>query len=202
MKSATPATDNYIRHKYASKTLDRKVKNKVELQRELDWPEEPRRAIICLPAGMTDELGGELFENILEGLFSLPVEILILGKGSEKYGKLFTRLTNDMKHRIAIIPNETQNIRMMYAASDMALFLSDALSLPELRECLSYGVVPIAPAHASLERVDPIQESGIAFTYDETNVWHVFASVVRALESQQFPFDWRTIQRHCMESVG
>jgi len=197
-KNITPATDATIAQKYSSNDLEKKVQNKTALQQELGWPSESKQPVLCLPAGMSDELGGELLVEVLPGLLSLPIQILILGKGESKYGELFTKLAQENKHRLAIISNEEKKIHAMYAAADMALFLSDTQNSPDLEACLAYGVVPIAPDSKSLESYDPIQESGYAFTFEKQTVWDCYAAIVRALETHKFPFDWRSIQKNCM----
>ena len=199
MTTFSPAADKAIARAYGVQTLEYKVQNKVSLQEELGWPEEPKRAMLCIPSGVSEQLGGKLLEEVLPGLMELPLQILILGKGSSSYGKMLTELAKEHNHRIAIVPNDEKMIRKMYAASDMALFLSNPAAMPELQQCLSYGVVPVAPSLSKLHDYNPNQESGEAFTYEKQTVWHVFAGIVRALETFKFPFDWRTIQRHCME---
>ncbi|MCF7844552.1 MAG: hypothetical protein K9M03_01860 [Kiritimatiellales bacterium] len=201
MTTISPASDATIPHRYNGKTLENKVKNKTALQKELGWPAESKRMMLCLPAGMTDALGGKLMEEILSGLLTLPVELLIRGKGSAQYGELFTKLAKENSHRIAIIPDKEEAVHAMYAAADAALYFADPAELKELHESLRFGVVPITPDCKDLDAYDPIQESGCAFTYEELNVWHCFAAIVRALETQKFPFDWRTVQRYCMESA-
>ena len=203
MNAFSPSYDNKIARRYSASSLEHKVANKTALQKELGWMAEPKRALVCLPAGMTDQLGGALLEEMLPGILAMPLELLILGKGPAKYGSLFTDLAKNHKHKVAIIPAEEEAIRKMYAAADMALFFKDPSSLPELKHCLEYGVVPVAPESKHFEQYDPIQESGFAFLYDTGNekqiLWHCFAALVRALETHRFPFDWRTIQRHGME---
>ncbi|MBI3332190.1 hypothetical protein HYZ99_04530 [Candidatus Peregrinibacteria bacterium] len=201
MPTFSPSYDNKIARRYSAGSLEQKVANKTALQKELGWPAEPKRPLLCLPAGMTDELGGDLLEEILPGLLTLPVELLILGKGPASYGALFTKLAKENRHRVAIIPAEEDAIRKMYAAADMALFFTDPKAMKELVHCLRYGVVPVAPASSVLENYDPIQESGTAFTYEKPTTWHCFTAIVRAMETHRFPFDWRTIQRYGMESV-
>ena len=197
----TPATDQKIAQRYTSKSLEKKGKNKVSLQEELGWPGEDKRPVLCLPAGMSEKLGGALLEEVLPGLLSLDIQLLILGKGSSKYGTLFTELAAKYGHAIAIISNEEVAIRKMYAAADMALFFEDPSGMEELPQALSYGVIPIAPETNVLADYNPVQEAGNSFLYKDKNVWHCFAAIVRAMETHKFPFDWRTIQRHCMESV-
>lgn len=202
MPTFAPDIDSSIARKYGAKTIEGKMHNKAALQEELGWAAEPKRAILCLPAGMTDQLGGSLLKELIPGLLSLPMNIVILGKGSASYGSLFTDLAKKEKHRIAIIPNKEEMIRKMYAGSDMALFLNSTEGMEEVDHCLRYGVVPVAPGGTLLEDYNPNQESGTAFLYEEPTVWNAFGALVRALETFKFPFDWRTIQKHCMEAMA
>ncbi len=202
MPQFLPSTDPHIARKYAMGTLDQKVQNKTALQRDLGWPAEPRRLMLCLPLGMTDKLGGPLLLETLPGILSLPLEILVLGKGSEKFGAVFTKLAKDHPHRVHIVAENEKEIHTMLAAADAALFLADASRTEELTHCLQYGVVPLAPAGTQgVDDYDPVQETGNAFLFEAPLVWNVFGSLVRAMETYKFPFDWRTIQRHAMEST-
>ena len=83
-----------------------------------------------------------------------------------------------------------------------ALFLSNPTAHEELAHCLQYGVVPIAPEVKELDDYNPVQETGNSFLFEQPTVWNAFAALVRAIETYKFPFDWRTIQRHGMESKG
>lgn len=206
MPTWSPDTDSLITQRYSAKTLDQKVRNKTTLQKELGWPVEGRRAMVCLPMGMSEDLGGSVLKALLPGLLTQSVELLILGKGSKEYGAMFTELTKEHGHRIAILPAKEESIHRMISASDIALFLSDTPKDAEIQACLQYGVVPVAPEGLSLENYDPVQERGTGFLYRHSKdpmqtAWATFAALVRALETFKFPFDWRTIQRHCMDSA-
>ncbi len=196
MTNLSPSTDKSIARPYDAQTLEYKVQNKTALQEKLGWAEEPKRAMLCIPTGVSDQLGGKLLQELIPGLLELPLEILILGKGSASYGKMLTELAKEHNHRIAIIPHDDAAVRTMLAASDMALFLSKADD--EVAACLRYGTVPVAPKSEALDDYNPNQESGNSFIFKKENVWHAFAGVVRALETFKFPFDWRTIQKHGM----
>lgn len=195
----SPVTDALIARKYGAETLEQKTHNKVALQESLGWPAEPKRAMICIPTGISDALGGALLKEVLPGLMELPISLVILGKGSSSYGALLTQMAKEQSHKIAIISNDEKSVHTMFAAADMALFLTDAAELPELPIALRYGTIPIAPANKILKNYDPNQENGDAFTFEKRNAWHCFAAVVRALETYRFPFDWKTIQRQGME---
>ncbi len=180
--------------------LEAKPQQKLALQESLNWPKETRQPILCLPLGMTEALGGQILKELLPGLLSQPVGILILGKGSPEYGTFFTQLANEEKYRVAIMPNQPEITHQMLAASDMAIFLTPPASA-DLKLCLEHAVVPLAPAGTHLEDYNPVQESGNSFTFQKPTPWHVFACLVRALETFKLPYDWRTIQRHGLETA-
>ena len=202
----SPETDTHILASYTQKTLDQKVRNKSALQKECGWPIESKRAMVCLPMGMTEALGGQVLKAMLPGLLTQSMELLILGKGSKEYGALFTELQKEHGHRVAILEATEASVHKILAASDIALFFADVEGSLEVKACLSYGVIPIAPECAALENYDPVQEHGTGFLYAprknaEQTAWSAFAALARALETFKFPFDWRTIQRQCMEAA-
>jgi starch synthase len=201
MTPLSPAYDNKITRKYSARTIEHKGENKAALQELVNWLVEPKQPIICFPGGTTEALGGELMQEVLPGLLELPVNIVIRGRGSKKYGELFTKIAKTSPHRIAILPDDETNLRKMLAGSDIAMFFATQNEGAELEDALRYGVIPVSLQHEILENYNPVQESGNAFVFDQPTRWQCFASVVRALETFKFPYDWRTIQRHAMESM-
>lgn len=197
----SPAYDNKIVRKYSARTIEHKAENKAALQEELHWIAEPKQAILCLPTGITDALGGALLEQVVPGLLELHINIVIRGRGSKKYGELFTKLSESARHRIAILPDDETAVRKMLAGSDIALFLADHDEEEMLENALRYGTVPVSSPRECLDNYNPVQESGNAFIYEKPTHWQCFASLVRALETFRFPYDWRTIQRHAIESM-
>ena len=200
MPISLPAYDTKIPRKYSARTIEHKVENKLALQDDIGWIAEPKQPIACIMTGMTDALGGALMEETILGMLELPVGLLIRGRGSQKYGALFTKLASQYKHKVKILPDDDVATRKMLAASDIALFFS--VPTEEDREmALRYGVVPVSREAAGLEDYNPVQETGNAFLFEQPTKWQCFASLVRALETFKFPYDWRTIQRHAMESA-
>ncbi len=177
--------------------LDMKAEAKAALQKELGWEKQPRRAMLCISTGMSDALGGELLEAVMPGLLSLPVQIVVVGKGSTEYGAYFTKLSKDKAHKVGIVANDSAAVENALTASDMALFCAPP-DEDAARACLEHGAVPISPATSVLTNYDPNQEDGNAFTYDQLTHWHCFAAAVRAIETYRFPYDFKTIQKHCV----
>lgn len=200
MQAFTPSYDNKITQKYSVKTLDHKAHNKISLQEEHGWVAEPKRPLICIPGEITKAAGGDLLMEILPGIMELPVELIVRGKGAEAYGKSFAELEKKHGHRVRIVRDDEESVRAMLAASDIALFTSESNEENLLENVLRYGVIPVSPKTKLLENYNPVQETGNAFVAEDATVWQLFAALVRALETHKFPFDWRTIQRHAMET--
>lgn len=177
--------------------LDTKAEEKAALQKQLGWEKQPRRAMLCISTGMSDALGGELLEAVMPGLLSLPMQIVVVGKGSTSFGAYFTKLSKEKPHKIGIVANDTDTVERVLTASDMALFCAPPAE-EVLRACLEHGAVPVSPATSVLTNYDPNQEDGNAFTYDQPTHWHCFAAAVRAIETYRFPYDFKTIQKHCI----
>lgn len=198
--SYAPFCDDIIVRKYDKRSLDGKTENKVALQEEVGWVKEAKIPLLCIPGGMTDDLGGEEFDEVIGGVMSLQCQLIVRGIGSAKYGKIFTQLEHEYGHRVKILKDNDTLRRKMYAASDMSLFF--APNAKELEHCLAYGVVPISPEQDLLADYNPVQESGNAFIANPHTPWNWFAALVRATETYKLPYDWRTIQKHCMETIS
>lgn len=199
--SYTPSYDNKIFRKFSLRTLEAKVENKIAFQKELQWVAEPKMPLLCLPGGMAEEQGGKEFREVLPGILSLNCQLLVRGIGTEEYGKLFTKLEREAPHRVKILRDDEVLRRKMYAASDVSLFFAQDQHGEELLNCLAYGAVPVSPTQPLLQDYNPVQEAGNAFLADPHTPWTFFAALVRSLETFKLPYDWRTIQRHCMETV-
>ncbi len=197
----SPALDTLIASPYSGRTLEHRAKNKAALQELCGWNVDMKQPVIAITTGMTEALGGQLLEAVLPGLLELPLKIVILGRGSKKYGELFGKVMNVTKGSIAVVPDTEAHQHLLLAGADAAIFFTT----PETKDvlaCLAYGSIPVSPEHGHLENYNPVQERGNAFTFKETTPWQCFAAVVRALETLRFPYDWKTIQRNAMESVG
>ena len=47
---------------------------------------------------------------------------------------------------------------------------------------------------------DPIAEKGNGFYFSRKNKWEIFATVVRAIETYKFPYDWKNLLREIYKS--
>ena len=195
-----PAYDNKIYQKYSKKTIENKTKNKQAFLEEVGLPFEKKVPLICVTYPLTDKNNLSIIQDIMNGILEQPVEIVLTGIGTAKYQKYFTDLAESNNTKIAIANNSDEDLRKIYAASDIILIpaLSDEC-LEEAKNAMRYGAIPIIPPQDFASDYDPNQEKGNAFIYTKDSPWNLFATLIRALESFRFPYDFKNIQVSAME---
>ncbi|MFH0821040.1 MAG: hypothetical protein V1908_04670 [Candidatus Peregrinibacteria bacterium] len=199
----TPAYDNKIYQKYSAKTIQNKEKNKISFLQDLDLPYNKKVPLIIISYPLTDKNQVGLILDVMNGMIEQPVQLVIAGIGTEKFQKAFTDLAEKHSKKVAILPDDMENKRKMYAAADMLLASSDSADCEdECKNAMTYGVIPVMPSTTFAEDYDPVRERGNAFFYPKSSAWGFFAAFVRALENFRFPYDWKTIQVNAMEALA
>jgi glycogen synthase len=199
MSRLTPEYDNKIAKKYSSSTINHKLENKTALQAMYGKEENSKKFSIGIMQTI-EESHLALLQALLPGIKAIEVDVYLIARGTANVAQTITTLQKDYSNLTCIHDDEAA-IRQMYAGCDASLFLNDCEQSEELQYALHYGTVPICPQNSTVENYNAIQEKGNAFTFVYNNVWLVFASIVRALETFQFPYDYKTIQKLCMQGV-
>jgi hypothetical protein len=118
----------------------------------------------------------ETLDQILTACKALEIEIVVLGKN---------------------LPYNRKNRSLLLDGADAAL----TFEFNDVQEMLLHGTIPVSGERSEVKDYNPNHETGNAFLFKDENVWHIFASIVRALETFKFPYDWRNIIRHGLDSV-
>ncbi|MBD3270304.1 hypothetical protein GF376_02160 [Candidatus Peregrinibacteria bacterium] len=151
--------------------------------------------------GEKDLLDREILFALLEGLRILDMKAVVIS--TQQMGdinNLSELPTFSNNHIIWYNPKtdnsgrgrEEKEIDRLLLAADMAVIFDQHLELIHL--LMNYGVV-IVGGHKSplLEEYKPNEETGNSFLYKKKSHWEIFATVVRALETFRFPYDWKNI---------
>ena len=199
MPTLTPAYDNKIYQKYSKNSLQGKEKNKISFCQDFGLKYDKKVPLLCLTFPLTEKNNLTMLQDVIGGLLEQEVTVALTGIGTEKFQDFFEKIAKDNPKKIAIVSDNDDNKRKLYAASDIYLCTCTGKEcLEEMEAALSYGVVPISPPCDLVSDYDGAKESGNAFTYNEGSAWSFFASLIRALENFKFPYDWKTIQVNCM----
>ncbi len=134
---------------------------------------EGRMPLICL---MTDDESSEIIKMI-EGVEALGVHLVI----AEKHPVCLHKAKSTMCGVSQKEALEAADIAIVFNAEDIAT-------------ARKFGCVPVAPElNVATVNYNPVQEKGNGFYFKNTTAWDIFAALVRALETYQFPYDWDNV---------
>ncbi len=171
-----PKKDSMIFENFDVKSvLTKKKKNKLELQKMLNLPQNEDTFMIGIVSRLTDQKGFSLVAEVLEQLLEENVQLVILGTGDEGYENMFRHyawkypekvsaniyFSNDLSHKI-------------YASCDAFLMPSrfEPCGLSQLIS-MRYGTLPIVRETGGLkDTVQPYNEftgEGTGFSFANFN---------------------------------
>ena len=199
-----PATDASLVAPYDVGSIEKKVENKLALQREVGLPQDPAIPVIGLISRLYDQKGLDLIANIMWGLMRLNLQLVVLGAGDGRYEEMFRANARDNPQKVsATIGFKPVLAQHIYAGSDMFLMPSrfEPCGLGQLIS-LRYGTIPIVRATGGLADTiddwDPVPQTGNGFVFTAYDHWDLFAQVVRALETFRQTSPWRRLQTNAM----
>jgi hypothetical protein len=134
---------------------------------------------VRIPHILVDTRGAsaELVEALASGLEHLNARIRILGDGA-----------NTLPHSFSA--------EEALEEADIWLILGDTIP-SEFNLLMEHGIVPVMQEglHKSASNYLAAKERGNAFLFNEKNEWHIYASLVRALENFAFSYDWKNLKK-------
>lgn len=179
-----PETDPHIYKNYTATTFRKeKVKNKLELQKDLGLPQNPKAMMIGIVSRLTDQKGFDLIAYVMDELCQDNVQIVALGTGDERYENMFRHFAWKYGEKVSaqIYYSEPMSHKV-YAASDAFLMpsLFEPCGLSQLMS-LRYGTVPIVRETGGLkDTVEPYNEfesTGTGFSFTNYNAHEMLASI-------------------------
>lgn len=199
-----PEDDMWLPAHFSLEDLSNKAVCKRDLQRELNLEQRPNAPIIAIIARLTNQKGLDLIQAALDELMQKDVQIVLLGKGDERYQDLFcwaawryqkrfaTRieLNNPLSHRI-------------FAAADMVLVPSqfEPCGLTQMI-CMRYGTVPIVRETGGLkDSVKPYNRftgEGNGFSFANYSSRELLNAIQYAVDCYHNKKTWNNIMRNAM----
>ena len=179
-----PETDIHLPYKFNKETVTtEKVKNKVELQRQLGLREDPNVMMIGIVSRLTDQKGFDLIECVLDEICQDEVQIVALGTGEERYENMFRYYAWKYPGKVsANIYYSDELSHKIYGSCDAFLMpsLFEPCGLSQIMS-LRYGTVPIVRETGGLkDTVIPFNEfenSGTGFGFRNYNAHEMMATV-------------------------
>lgn len=205
-ETASPDSDPHIAANYGAATLDRKLENKLALQREAKLPEDAKVPVIGVISRLTASKGFDILGDVIDHVLDLGVQCVLMGTGDQHYHDLFSRMVRQYPHQAAIFLTFNAPLaQRIYAGSDMFLMPSrfEPCGTSQM-VAMRYGSVPVVRATGGLadtvQDYDPRTGQGNGFVFKEYDRWALFAAVVRAVEIYKHQDAWRQIQLRGMSA--
>ena len=187
-----PETDQLIAKNYNAKTFRKeKVKNKIELQRELGLNQDPKAMMIGIVSRLTDQKGFDLIAYVMDELCQDNIQLVVLGTGEEQYENMFRHFAWKYQGKVsANIFYDNAMSHKIYASCDAFLMpsLFEPCGLSQLMS-LRYGTLPIVRETGGLrDTVTPYYEvdgTGTGYSFTNYNA-HEMLAIIRYAKKTYF----------------
>ena len=200
-----PQFDENVYLNYDTDSLEKKVKNKVILQKNFGLEEDPDAPLIGLANRLTEQKGFELIINLLDWLLKIGFQVAIVGSGGGIYADFFRKMSRkNPKKLLFCSPFREEIARKIYAASDIYLMPSrwEPCGISQLIS-LRYGAIPVVHSVGGLSdtvsNYNPATGRGNGFVFTSYNSTDLLIAIVRALENYRRPGAWRKLVRRAMK---
>ena len=156
MKFFNPMTDNLIKQKYSINSLDKKIANKLALQKKLNLPINKNIALVGLVSRLVWQKGLDL---INKNFSRLNCQFVFLGTGQKDYEQRLLKLARKFPQQFsAQIKFDERLAHLIYAGSDIFLVPSrfEPCGLTQMI-AMRYSAIPIVRATGGLaDTVTPL----------------------------------------------
>jgi starch synthase len=197
-KAYNPVNDPELFKNYNYSKIHRKKLNKEYLQKLLNLPINRDIPIIGLTSRVTFQKGFELIIQLLEPLTRLDLQIIIMGDGDKNYINELKKYHKKFPKKIIWLPfKDYQKIEtLIYAGSDIFLLPShhEPCGINQLI-AMRYGCIPVVRRvgglYNTVTNFNPWTNRGTGFSFSDFNIFSLYQSIIRALETYKYKRVWR-----------
>ncbi len=199
-----PETDKDIWYNFSAENLENKKKDKAELQKYFNLPQNEDAPIFAMVSRLVGHKGFDLVKAVLEEFIcTSDAQVIILGSGEWQYENFFRELAARYPDRVGLKLGFFADLaNKIYAGSD--IFLMPSKSEPcGLSQMISlrYGTIPIVRETGGLK--DSIEDSGLGggngFTFANYNAHDMLHTMRRADEGYKDKEGWQILVKRAME---
>lgn len=201
----SPEEDDFIVKKYSKETVDDKLVNKLELQRELGLPVNGDIPVIGIISRLVNQKGFDLIAWVLEEILQQELQLVVLGTGDIIYEDLFKEYADKYPEKLsANIRFSNELSHKIYAGSDMFLMPSrfEPCGLSQIIS-MKYGTIPIVRETGGLEDTvrayNQYTGKGNGFSFENYNAHDMLYTMKRAVGYYKDAKLWRSIVNSAMD---
>lgn len=195
-----PATDTYLAANYDASSVERRVKNKLALQRRSGLEITNAIPLVGMVGRLAAQKGTDLVAKALLPLLeTTSIQFVFLGVGEEKFEQPLEQVAIRCPKRVRLFFSFDPDLaQLIYAGCDMFLMpsLFEPCGLGQLI-ALRYGAIPVVRRTGGL--ADTVQDvssdlsTGNGFVFDEYQHEALIEAVKRAVGAFQQKAAWRQL---------
>ncbi len=209
-----PESDDKIKFKFNLKHLDKKIDNKLYLQKISQLSIDKNIPVIGIVSRLAGQKGFDLLKDIFDELMQLNLQLIILGTGEKEYEDFFASMDKRYSKKfIAYLKFDIKLAKQIYAGADMFLMPSkyEPCGLGQLI-AMRYGTVPIVRATGGLkDTVTNLQlatfsknkilniKTATGFNFNKYNSQQLLKIIKRALKIYQHQNIWQQLIKNIMQ---
>lgn len=195
-----PRTNPDTPVKYWINNLDKKVENKLFLQKKFGLTQSPDLPLICAVTRLTAQKGLDLIEEVMKDLVDMGAQFIILGSGSEKIEKIFIKAEKQYPKSVEAEMQFDANLaQTIYAGADMLLMPSrfEPCGLSQII-AMRFGTIPIVRQTGGL--ADTVRDGYTGFVFRHYDKDAFLWAIRRAVDIYYNNKDyWRKMQINAMK---
>lgn len=200
-----PAADRFIPVQYDVSTVEKKLGNKLALQRHAGLTEDMEVPLIGMVSRLDEQKGLDIVIESFDYFFQeTKAQMIILGRGREQYHSLLKQVADRYPERLAVFIEFNDILaRLIYAGCDIFLMPSrfEPCGLGQLI-AMRYGAVPVVRHTGGLadtvEDLTPDLRKGSGFAFKDYDSESMLVAVKRAVESYRRKEAWWGVVRRIM----
>ena len=182
-----PAKDSAIAARYSKNSVEKKMINKIALQKEMGLAAEPEVPILAMIGRLEEHKGIRLVIHVFDELMRENLQFVLLGTGQKQYEQFFQNQAELYGDKI-FVRTEFSNAlaNRIYAGADLFLMpsVSEPCGLAQMI-ALRYGTIPIVRETGGLKDTvmpfNPETATGNGITFGTVNADDMLGAVRRAI---------------------
>jgi len=201
-----PSDDESISQNFSAEELDKRIKNKLDLQKALDFEVDEDIPLFVIVTRLTEQKGVPTILEALPKLLDKKWQFVILGSGNHQLEESIRELTSQYSDRMAgFIKYDDVIARVLYASGDIFLMpsLYEPCGLSQMF-AMRYGNLPVATATGGLAdsimdySANPKKATG--FLYEQKNADGLVNALKLALDVFKDKEQWQVMQLNAMKT--
>lgn len=201
-----PETDPWLPARYNALTMHRRRINKLALQKRAGFPEDSGTPLIGMVQRLDRQKGFDIFGRAADRILTeTPVQIVILGSGTEQYERMLRDIAARYPGRVALFTGfDEPTARLIYGGCDMFLMPSyfEPCGLGQMI-AMRYGAIPIVRHTGGLvDTVPPLSANlgeGNGFVFQDYSPESLVRAIKQALDAFGNKTAWEQAMRRVMK---